>query len=52
MVLPGSSAIASELSSIAGASVTTYKAVVADRALGGGSAAGLLQACLASKVLA
>ena len=28
----GSSAIASELSSIAGASVTTYKAVVADRA--------------------
>jgi hypothetical protein len=46
----GSSAIASELSSIAGASVTTYKAVVADRAPSEvAPAAGLLQACLAAR---
>jgi len=46
----GSSAIASEMSDIAGASVTTYKAVVADRAPSEvAPAAGLLQACLEAR---
>jgi hypothetical protein len=46
----GSSAVAVELSKIAGASASTYKAVVADTAPSKvASAAGLLQACLAAR---
>ena len=46
----GSSAVAVELSRIAGASASTYKAVVADAAPSGvAPAAGLLQACLAAR---
>jgi hypothetical protein len=46
----GSSAVAVELSRIAGASASTYKAVAADAAPSGvAPAAGLLQACLAAR---